>query len=350
MTPTVQHLEEAAPTPEAARALWDGYVASRPDATCYHQTAWRDVIRDSFGHPTHYLVSRAGGAVTGVLPLCHLNSRLFGNFMVSLPYFNYGGVLASDPDSERALLDAGIALARESGAGHVELRMTRPLAADGLTDVQHKVAMLLDLPEDPEALWKGFKAKLRSQVKRAEREETEVRFGRGELLDGFYAVFARNMRDLGTPVYAKGFFANVLTRYPESRLCVVFLGRAPIAAALVAGFRDRLEIPWASSLRAYNRIGANMLLYWKVLEFACREKYRTFDFGRSSPDSGTYRFKAQWGARPVPFHWHYWLREGTEPPGLSPANPKYRLMIAAWRRLPLALANALGPRIVRNLP
>lgn len=348
MTPTVHPLEDTAPTPEAARALWDGYVASRPDATAYHLSPWRDVIHASFGHRTHYLVSR-GDTVTGVLPLCHLKSRLFGNFLVSLPFFNYGGILCSDAKSEQALLEAGIALARDVGASHMELRMTRPLAG-GLTDLQHKVAMILDLPDDPEALWKGFKAKLRSQVKRAEREATDTRFGRAELLDDFYRVFSRNMRDLGTPVYAKAFFANVLALCPDSRLCVVSLREQPIAAALVTGFRDRLEIPWASSLRCHNAIGANMLLYWKVLEYACREKFRTFDFGRSSPDSGTYRFKAQWGARPVPFHWHYWLREGTGLPGLSPANPKYRLAIRMWRRLPVAVAEWIGPHIVRSLP
>lgn len=352
MSPVVRPLEREAPTPDAARGLWDGYVASHPDATAYHRLLWRDVIRGAFGHATPYLVCRTGDAVTGVLPLCHIRSRLFGNYLVSLPYFNYGGVLASDNESERALVEAGIATARAVGAGHLELRMTRPLAdpAPALEDVTHKVALVLDLPADPEALWTGFKAKLRSQVRRGEREGLQTAFGGAELLDGFYDVFARNMRDLGTPVYGRGFFARVLELCPESRLGVVSLGRRPVAAGFVIGFRDRLEIPWASSLRAYNPIGANMVLYWKALEFACREKYRAFDFGRSSPDSGTYRFKTQWGARPVPFHWHYWLREGASLPGLSPANPKYRLAIAAWRRLPLAVTRVLGPRIVRGLP
>jgi serine/alanine adding enzyme len=358
MTPAVQPLEAIerdAPGPEAARRLWDGYVDSRPDATGYHRLLWRDVIRAAFGHATRYLVCRTGDAVTGVLPLCHIRSRLFGSYLVSLPYFNYGGILASDPASERALLQAAVAAARELGAGHLELRMTRPLApgaagGEGLRESSHKVAMVLDLPPDPEALWSGFKAKLRSQVRRAEREGLTTAFGGAELLDGFYDVFARNMRDLGTPVYARGLFAEVLARCPESRVCLVSLGRRPVAAGFLVGYRDRLEIPWASSLRRYNPMGTNMLLYWKVLEHAAGEKYRAFDFGRSSPDSGTYRFKAQWGARPVPFHWHYWLREGGEMPGLSPANPKYRLAIALWRRLPLAVTRMVGPRIVRGLP
>jgi serine/alanine adding enzyme len=345
--PAVRPLDEAAS--DRDRERWDAYVATRPDATCYHLSPWREVIRASFGHPTPYLAAWDGDAVTGVLPLCHLRSRLFGSYLVSLPFFNYGGILASDEKSEAALLEAAVALARERGCGHLELRMTRPLAG-GLKESCHKVAMWVDLPGDPEALWGGFKPKLRSQIRRAEREAMTTRVGGAELLDAFYRVFSRNMRDLGTPVYAKGFFANVLALHAPSRILAVFAGEEPVAAGLVVGFRDRIEIPWASSLRAYNALAPNMLLYWKALEYACREGYRTFDFGRSSPDSGTYRFKAQWGARPVPFHWHYWLREGESLPGLSPANPRYRLAIRLWQRLPLAVTELLGPRIVRNLP
>jgi FemAB-related protein (PEP-CTERM system-associated) len=178
-----------------------------------------------------------------------------------------------------------------------------------------------------------------------------VAAGHLELLPDFYRVFARNMRDLGTPVYASGFFRAILAGLGDAaELVVVYVGAEPAAAGFLVHHRDRTEIPWASSLREWNRIGVNMQLYWSVLKSAIGRGSRQFDFGRSTVDAGTYRFKAQWGAKPRPLYWHYWLQDGRPLPGLNPANPKYALAIRAWQRLPLWLANVVGPPIVRRLP
>lgn len=328
---------------------WADFVAGRDDASCYHQYCWKGVIERAFGHRTPYLLARRNGRVTGCLPLCFIRSRLFGRYLVSLPFFNYGGVLAEDAESEAALLARCIGLAERERARHVEIRMTRPLG-HGLTERTRKVVMELDLPSDSERLWDGFRPKLRSQIRRPLKAGAEVVFGGEERLDDFYAVFACNMRDLGTPVYAKAFFSHILRACPESTLAVVYLHGRAAAAGFLVGFRGRLEIPWASSLRRFNQQAPNMLLYWKALEWACHNGYTAFDFGRSSPDSGTYRFKAQWGAKPHPCHWHYWVRNGGPPPELNPANPRFRMAIQAWRRLPVAFTRLLGPAIVRNLP
>jgi FemAB-related protein (PEP-CTERM system-associated) len=188
-------------------------------------------------------------------------------------------------------------------------------------------------------------------VRRPLRESPQVLSGEIELLDEFYAVFARNMRDLGTPVYSKAFFGNILDCFPdESRIILVRLRGAPVASGFLLGYKGIMEIPWASSLRKVNHLSMNMLLYWEALKLAVQENYRKFDFGRSSKGSGTYRFKKQWGAMPEQSYWHYWLDTGKEAPALNPDNPKYALAIKLWRRLPLVISNRLGPKIVKNLP
>ena len=211
--------------------------------------------------------------------------------------------------------------------------------------------MILTLPDTHEVLWQGFTSKLRSQIKRPRQEKPRVYCGGIEYLEDFYSVFARNMRDLGTPVYGKRFFLNILDSFPqESRIIVIRLDNRPVAAGFLMDHGDTLEIPWASTVREVNRLSMNMLLYWEVLKLAIAGKHRYFDFGRSSMDSGTFHFKQQWGAQPKRLHWHYWLRDTDGLPMLNPANPRYALMINLWKRLPLQLSKWLGPAIVKNLP
>lgn len=335
---------------DASAAAWDAFVADESGASAYHGYAWRGLVHSVFGHQTLYFAARERGKIVGVLPLVRLKSRLFGDFLVSVPYFNYGGVLARSPQACDELLRHAEQAARLMGVSHIELRHreagqhTWPARTD-------KVSMLLKLPATPEALQKALPAKLRSQIKRPVREGVTSTFGGEELLDAFYAVFAENMRDLGTPVYPRRFFSAILqTLGDRARIALVHLKDAPVAAALLITHRDTTEIPWASSLRRVNALGVNMYLYWSVLEFAVKQGSAVFDFGRSTLDSGTYRFKKQWGAEPLQLHWHYWLKGGGELPRLNPSNPKYRLAVAAWQKLPLPVANWLGPHLVKNLP
>lgn len=330
---------------------WDAYVECHPQATGYHLFAWRRVIERVFGHQTVYLAARDGQArIRGVLPMVFLSSRLFGRFLVSLPFVNYGGLLADDAQFQKALLEQAIEQAKRLGADHIELRHQD--AADlRWAKKQHKVSMRLELPADFDTLWKTFPAKLRSQIRRAEKDGMTFRAGGEELLESFYAVFSRNMRDLGTPVYSSAWFTEILREFPlNSRIGVVYRNEQPVAAGFLYGFRQVLEIPWASSDRRYNRFAPNMLLYRSVLEYACREGFRVFDFGRSTPDGGTYRFKEQWGARPVQLNWHYWLSNGGPLPDLSPSNARFRWAVSLWQRLPLMVSRCFGPAIVRYIP
>ena len=333
-----------------AADAWDRYVDAHPNASLYHRYLWRDLIERSFGQQGFYLAARDGtGAIRGVLPLVRLRSRLFGDFNVSMPYFNYGGALADNSEIATQLLDHAAALTRTNGQHHLEVRGIQrfndwPLRTD-------KVSMILPLPADIETLETSLGSKLRAQINRARRESPTTHCGGLELLDDFYRVFARNMRDLGTPVYSRHFFANILKALPQqAHLIVIRLAGRAVAAAFLLGDRDLLEIPWASTLREVNALSMNMLLYREVLSFAIDRGYPFFDFGRSTQGAGTYRFKRQWGAQPLQHYWHYALPEGEQLPELKPDSPKFRLLVHCWQRLPLFIANHLGPLIVRNLP
>ncbi len=331
-------------------AEWDAFVQSSSAASIYHLTRWRELIKDCFGHDCHYLQALdANNSVVGVLPLVRLKSRLFGDYLVSVPYFNYGGAVALSAEIEVALMQSAEQLAQDIGVSHIEFRDTAERQCwPKRTD---KVAMLLPLPASVEQLGKQIGSKLRAQIKRAERENPEILQGGVELLDDFYTVFALNMRDLGTPVYGKEFFRKILQGFPdESRLIVLRHAGKPVSTAFLLTFKQGVEIPWASTLREVNKLSMNMLLYWEVLQYAIQRQADCFDFGRSSRDAGTYKFKKQWGAQELPLYWHYWLNDGGELPQLNPNNPKYQLAIKVWRRLPVALTKLIGPRIVKNLP
>lgn len=329
------------------QAEWDAFVDSHPAASGYHSWKWRRVFEDAFDHECMYLLAHGGAGVEGVLPLVYINSRLFGRSLTSLPFLNYGGVVANADEAARALLTRATELAAARRCRHVELRHTAR-RFDHLPYKQHKVAMRLGLQT---GMWDRLDRKVRNQVRKAEKSELTVERGGDERLDEFYAVFARNMRDLGTPVYAKRFFEVVLRTFPDqARLIVVHLRHAPVAAGLTFRSREMIEIPWASSIREYNSLCPNHLLYWHAIDSAVTEGCETFDFGRSTPHEGTYKFKEQWGAQPLPLHWEYSLPQGGGLPDQSPKNPKYRLMIETWKRCPLWLANAIGPHIVRSIP
>jgi len=334
---------------EDASPQWNEYVASRTDATGYHDWAWRDVFERALECPPIYFAARREGTIVGVLPTVLLNSWLFGRALVSLPFLNYGGVLADDDAAARALLDAAMDAARVRRCAHVELRHFRRHFAD-LPCKQHKVTMTLSLRAAP-ALWDGLDRKARNQVRKAQKSGLTYCAGGVELLNDFYAVFARNMRDLGTPVHSVRFFAEVLRAFPgRARIHVVSREALPVAAGLTFETRGTVEIPWASSVRDFNALCPNHLLYWSMLEGASARGCTTFDFGRSTPNEGTYKFKEQWGAAPVPLYWEYGLIGGGELPNASPTNPKFRLAIAVWKQLPLGVANRIGPMIVRAIP
>jgi FemAB-related protein (PEP-CTERM system-associated) len=327
-----------------------GYVAAVKPRPLSRHPAWLLALHEGLGHEPICLEAQRGGQTVGLLPLARVRSLLFGRFLVSLPYLNYGGVLAADEDVRAILIECAVAHAARMKAKHLELRHEDPVdhpALNGRRD--DKVHMRLDLPATGDELWKSLDPKVRNQVRKGEKAGLEVVWAGAEGVPGFYEVFSANMRDLGTPVYGAALFRAIFRHFPEqAEVCVVRLGERPVAAALLLHGWGVTEVPSASSLRAFNHTCANMLMYWHLLQRAIGRRQAVFDFGRSTTGGSTFKFKKQWGARPCPAVWQY-ATQG-EPAGLRPDNPKFQLAVRAWRKLPVWLTRLIGPPIVRGIP
>lgn len=336
---------------DSEQHLWDTFTSSQQNCTAYHLYRWKRIIEKSFGHVGHYLAAVDDrGDWLGVLPLIHMRSMLFGSFFVSVPFVNYGGILSADQEAIDALLTEAECLRQRFGASHVELRNIGTGLAD-LPTRRHKVTMILELAKTADEQWKLFNAKLRNQIRKPEKSGLTVELGHIELLDSFYDVFARNMRDLGTPVYDKRFFRIILDELSDSSAIIAVRHQGDVIAAGIAAWHgETIEIPWASSIADYKQFCPNNMLYWEAIRFAIDKGFRKFDFGRSTPDEGTYNFKKQWGAEPVPLYWQYLLPEAEILPELNPKNPKYEFAIKIWQKLPVGLTRLIGPSIVRNIP
>jgi len=319
---------------------------------------WRDIIAQTFGHTPYYLIALdEQNQCIGVLPLFLVKSPLFGIALISVPYLNAGGVIAIDDETASALIHAAAELKEEFGAKYLELRnrTTLSLTDHSLQKRSHKVASILNLPSDPDQLFSSFPAKLRSQIKRPSKNDMTVHSVTGDEdfrsgLQAFYKVFSTNMRDLGTPVYPLQLFENSCKLFANKcRITWVTKAGEAVAAAITIQHRESTEVPWASSLRKFNSFSPNMLLYWEVIRLACLDGSKNFDFGRSSKDSSTLRFKSQWGSIAKELNWYY-LAEPAMVPDVNPSNPRYRAMVACWQKLPLAFANKLGPWLTRGIP
>jgi FemAB-related protein (PEP-CTERM system-associated) len=336
-------------TPEQAYA-WQQFVDSHLEATNFHRWGWKQVIENAFGWPTWYLMAEEAGVVRGILPLVWQKSRLFGSFVTSMPFLNAGGLVTENPHVERLLLDEAIAITRRLRADHLELRHRSNHHLD-LPTKTSKLVVVKAVRADPEKMFQELDKKVRADVRKSQRSGFTADFGGEEFLEDFYRVFAVNMRDLGTPVYALRFFREIFHAFPAGTwICRVRLGERTVAASFLTGYRDSIEVAWSSSLREYLPLKPNMFLYWNLLCFAASQGYKIFDFGRSTRDSGTHNFKTQWGTEEFSLYWSYWLRRRAELPQVNPENPKYRMFIRGWQKLPVFLTRWIGPRIVRCLP
>ena len=330
-------------------AEWDAFVRDTPESTFCHLYGWKAVMRDVLGHTSIYLAARdPDGAIQGVLPLVRVRG-LLGHFLISIPFMNDGGPIGTE-EACSALAAYALEEARRSSAGLLELRSRRAVPGELQTSFR-KVAVHLPLPETVEALWATtFKAKLRSQVRRPAKEGMTAKAGVHQM-DAFYRVFARNMRDLGTPVLPRSFFETLQSTFGERVMftAVFTADGIPAAASCCLQWRDEIEVTWASSLREFNKLSPNMLLYGTMMEQAIGRGVRTFNFGRSTPGAATHRFKQQWGGVDIPLPWASW--SSVEDAGTPSADGAgLRLAQAMWKHVPLFVANRLGPVLSRQLP
>lgn len=314
--------------------------------------AWLKVFQTALKHDPYLIEAIENGRLVGVLPLSHVSSLLFGHFLVSLPYLNCNGPIADSMAVKAALVQRAADLAEELGVKHLELRNSVAIEHSRLNvRMDSKVHMRRELPATAELLWKSFDPKVRNQVRKAEKSNFEVLWGGFDLLDDFMTVIEQNMRDLGTPFYGKAFFAAILEMFPNQAEMAVL--RSPDGKAVAAGLllhgSGITEVPSASSLKEFNSTCANMLLYRHLLDRAIGRGQSVFDFGRSTPEGPTFKFKKQWGALPSPAIWQYASRSGSVGDA-RPDNPKYAMAIKVWKKLPVWLTSKIGPVIVRGIP
>ncbi|HDS00599.1 MAG TPA: FemAB family PEP-CTERM system-associated protein [candidate division Zixibacteria bacterium] len=333
-----------------SKDVWSNFVARCPDSNIGHRIEWKEVMEESFGRRTRYLLALDGDEIRGILPLVMVRTFWGAKALVSMPWIDYGGVCAIDDAGTGMLLQKAREIAEQEKAGFIELRSVQ--ARDkNLADRHDKVTFLLDTNRSPETIWKEFNAKLRNQIRKAHKSGLSTEFTGVEGLDRFYKVFCRNMRDLGTPVWGRNCFEKVLTAFgKDARLILVAKGSKTIAGGVVLSFKDRVYVPWASAIRDWIKYCPNHALYWAVIKDTSEKGYDYFDFGRSTIDSNTFRFKKHWVPVPQQLNWQYYLRTAKDIPSISPDNPAFKIFVKLWQRLPLPIANYFGPKVNKMLP
>ena len=330
-----------------ADSRWDAFVEACPEATFFHRAGWRHVIESVFGHRTWYLLAEGRDGVEGVLPLARIRSRLFGDALISLPFCVYGGIAATTDGAVEALDDAAVSLAERLGVGHLEYRHLRQRFPERPGKPIY-VTFRGAIHEDSDANLKAIPRKQRAMVRKGINAGLESELDQGT--DRFFDAYARSVHRLGTPVFPRKYFRVLRETFGDACdvLTVTHEGR-PLASVLSFYFRDEVIPFYGGGTDEARRYYANDFMYWALMERARQRGCRVFDYGRSKVDTGSYRFKKHWGFEPEPLHYECRLVRARELPDNSPLNPRYQAFIAAWKRMPLPLANLIGPHIVRNL-
>jgi FemAB-related protein (PEP-CTERM system-associated) len=331
----------------AEASAWDAFVLAHPQATFFHRAGWKRVIEESFGHKAPFLYAIAGGEIRGVLPLVHVKSRLFGNGLVSSAFCVYGGPVAADAAARAALDAAALDRMRTLGANHLEYRQLTRTHPDWPCKDQLYATFRRPIDPDNEKNLKAIPRKQRAVVRQSlQRELTLAEEG----VDPFFRVYSESVRNLGTPVFAKAYFENLKRVFgPDCRVTSVIHKGERVTSLVTFYFRDEVLPYYAGGTPAARDLGAFDFMYWRLIAEGAERGMRLFDFGRSKVGTGHFAFKKNWGFTPQPIFHEYQLAPGHEIPDVNPLNPKYRLFIAAWKRLPLPIANLAGPYIARDL-
>jgi FemAB-related protein (PEP-CTERM system-associated) len=326
---------------------WDAFVQEMPKATLFHLSNWRGIIETGLGHRCHYLYAEQAGKISGILPLAEIKSRLFGHALISTPFCVYGGAVARDPDTETQLTQAAARLAEELRVDYLELRNRE----GGHTSWPVKdlyVSFRKPIASDAAANMQAIPRKQRAMVRKGMDAGLQARHDGS--LDDFYLVYAESVRNLGTPVLSKRYYASLKQMFGSDCEITVILHQGKVVASVMSFyFRDEVHPYYGGSVTRGREIKANDFMYWSLMQRAAERGARLFDFGRSKRDTGSYHFKKHWGFEPEPLPYAYHLVRAKSVPNISPTNRKYSLFIKAWQRLPLRLSCALGPWLARDL-
>lgn len=328
-------------------ARWDEFVLSCPDATFFHRAGWKTVIERAFGHRTHFLYAEAGGRIEGVLPLAEVKSFLFGHTLASLPFCVYGGVAAQTERARQALDQAARELAESLRVDHLEYRS---LTLQHL-DWAHKdlyVTFRKEIDPDVEKNLLAIPRKQRAMVRKGIKAGLKSEIDQG--VERFFAAYSRSVHRLGTPVFSKRYFQVLREVFgSDCEVLTITKDGGLIASVLSFYFRGEVLPYYGGGTDKAREVAGNDFMYWELMRRACERGIRIFDYGRSKRGSGSFDFKKNWGFEPEPLPYEYLLVKGKSVPDHNPMNPKYRLFIKLWQRLPLPLANLIGPHIVKSL-
>jgi FemAB-related protein (PEP-CTERM system-associated) len=327
---------------------WDEFVLARAAGTFFHLSAWKRVIERAFGHRTYYLIAERGPAVTGVLPLTHVKSRLFGSSLISNAFSVHGGPIAEDADSLGKLEAEAVRLMEVIPVPVLELRNFSASRADWPSRGNLYVSFRRSLDPSVENNMKSIPRKQRAMIRKGilNKLKSEVDDG----VERLHRIYAESVHNLGTPVFSKSYFRILREEFAtRSDIVTVTCDGQPVASVLNFYFRDEVLPYYGGGVRAARALAANDFMYWEVMRRACERGCRIFDFGRSKINTGSYAFKRNWGFEPTPLVSQFRLSGETPMPNLNPLNPKLAMFIAVWKRLPLAVATRLGPSIVRGI-
>ena len=332
----------------ATEPAWDRFVHSTPSASFFHLSGWRRVIEKAFGHRTLYTVAERDGAIVGVLPLAQVRTALFGNTLISVPFCVYGGPVAVDAETARALADHAAGLMRRCGASAVEFRYQDEAESDWPTRSDLYVTFRKPIDADDEKNMKAIPRKQRAMVRKG--IQNGLVSTAGQDTDALHRVYAESVRNLGTPVFSRNYFRILAHEFAGCMDVVTILDQErPVSAVMNFYFRDEVLPYYGGGTALARGRAANDFMYWEVMRRAAKRGARMFDFGRSKIGTGAFAFKHNWGFEALPLHYRYALKPGASIPELNPNNPKYRLFIAAWKKLPVPVANVIGPHIVRGI-
>lgn len=342
---TIRRLD---PLDLATVALWDDFVMACPAATFFHRAGWQRIVRAVFRHDTYFLYAEADGHIQGVLPLGHVNSWLFGNSLISLPFAVYGGVAAISTPAADALEQEAQQIAKRLGVAHLELRNVNPRHSDWPTQDLY-VTFRKEILPDEEANMLAIPRKQRAMVRKGIKNGLASEID--STVDRFFALFADNVHRHGTPAMPKKYFQALQAEFGADCevLTVVAPDGRPLSSVISFYFRDEVLPYYAGDFEPARDLAANDFKYWELMRRASARGIRVFDYGRSKRGTGPFAFKKNWGFEPKPLHYEFCLYKRDAIPQNNPNNAKYKLMISAWRRMPLGLANWLGPFVVRNL-
>lgn len=333
---------------EADARDWDDYALAHPEGTFFHRYGWKRLIESTYGYPGHYLIARRGAVVCGVFPLGEVRHLLFGHSLISVPFAVYGGVLADDEQVRGALEAHAIELAEQRQVDHLEVRNQQPIRDDWLRKDGLYVTFRREISADHDANMSAIPRKQRAMVRKGIKAGLVGETDEG--IDNLYQAYSESVRNLGTPVFPKAHFRAIRAEFGDDVEVLTVRHEGQVVASVMSYyFRDQVLPFYGGGISAARNLAANDFMYWEVMRRAAERDCRVFDFGRSKRDTGSYRFKHHWGFEPEPLSYEYHLVKASEMPDLNPNNPKYRLFINAWKRLPVGVSRAIGPWLARGL-